>query len=122
MFLSVATTLIYIIILLLCPFLYNYLRSSIIRIARVFVSRLMITMNLVVVLAVFLFGQFSMTKANVVLIGNNVTLSFDDIEANFGEFLVFILIFNFGFFFSGFNFCLFAEKLWGRKGNWCLGY
>ncbi|ONI35758.1 hypothetical protein PRUPE_1G553100 [Prunus persica] len=83
MFLSIATTLIYIIILLLCPFLYNYLKSSIIRIARVFVSRLMITMNLVVVLVVFLFGQFSMTKANVVLIGNNVTLSFDDIEANF---------------------------------------
>lgn len=27
-----------------------------------------------------------MAAAKVVLIGNNITLSFDDIEANFGEF------------------------------------
>ncbi|KAF3445355.1 hypothetical protein FNV43_RR10531 [Rhamnella rubrinervis] len=39
--------------------------------------------NLVLVLFVFLFNGFSMAVANVVLIGNNVTLSFDDIEANF---------------------------------------
>ncbi|GMN51888.1 hypothetical protein TIFTF001_021037 [Ficus carica] len=41
-------------------------------------------MNSVVVLSlVFLLSRFSLTSANVVLIGNNVTLSFDDIEANF---------------------------------------
>lgn len=44
--------------------------------------------NLVLVLFVVLFNGFSMAVANVVLIGNNVTLSFDDIEANFGEFFV----------------------------------
>lgn len=42
------------------------------------------SMNSVVVLSlVFLLSRFSLTSANVVLIGNNVTLSFDDIEANF---------------------------------------
>nr|AUX16872.1 protease-associated RING/U-box zinc finger protein [Malus domestica] len=43
-------------------------------------------MNLAVVLvavAVVLFGRFCITKANVVLMGNNVTLSFDDKEATF---------------------------------------
>lgn len=44
------------------------------------------TANLALLLFVFLFNGFSMAVANVVLIGNNVTLSFDDIEANFGEF------------------------------------
>lgn len=29
-----------------------------------------------------------MGSANVVLIGHNVTLSFDDIEAHFGEFVI----------------------------------
>ncbi|XP_050159118.1 receptor homology region, transmembrane domain- and RING domain-containing protein 2-like isoform X1 [Malus sylvestris] len=46
----------------------------------------MSTMNLAVVLvavAVVLFGRFCITKANVVLMGNNVTLSFDDKEATF---------------------------------------
>ncbi|XP_009379478.2 receptor homology region, transmembrane domain- and RING domain-containing protein 2 isoform X2 [Pyrus x bretschneideri] len=46
----------------------------------------MSTMNLAVVLvavAVVLFGRFFITKANVVLMGNNVTLSFDDKEATF---------------------------------------
>ncbi|KAM1180984.1 hypothetical protein PS2_019676 [Malus domestica] len=49
-------------------------------------GRLMSTMNLAVVLvavAVVLFGRFCITDANVVLIGNNVTLSFDDLEASF---------------------------------------
>ncbi|XP_062025553.1 receptor homology region, transmembrane domain- and RING domain-containing protein 2-like [Rosa rugosa] len=41
------------------------------------------TMNLVVVLMVLLFGKFCMADANVVLIGNNVTLAFEDVEANF---------------------------------------
>ncbi|EXB57740.1 E3 ubiquitin-protein ligase [Morus notabilis] len=41
-------------------------------------------MNSVVVFSVmFLLSGFSLISANVVLIGNNVTLSFDDIEANF---------------------------------------
>jgi hypothetical protein len=31
-----------------------------------------------------LLAGFYMAEANVVLMGNNVTLSFDDIEANFG--------------------------------------
>lgn len=31
-----------------------------------------------------LLAGFYMAAANVVLMGNNVTLSFDDIEANFG--------------------------------------
>lgn len=44
------------------------------------------SMNLVVVLVVSLLSGFSKAVANVVLIGNNVTLSFDDIEANFGNF------------------------------------
>lgn len=40
-------------------------------------------------LVLFVLGGFSVAVANVVLIGNNVTLSFDDIEANFGEFFFF---------------------------------
>lgn len=35
----------------------------------------------------FLFLMASPAFANVVLLGRNVTLSFEDIEANFGEFL-----------------------------------
>lgn len=48
--------------------------------------------KLALVLFVFAFvlSGFSVAVANVVLIGNNVTLSFDDIEANFGEFFVFL--------------------------------
>jgi hypothetical protein len=38
-------------------------------------------------------------SGNVLLIGNNVTMAFDDIEANFGEFflslfLMFVLVFG----------------------------
>lgn len=44
------------------------------------------TMNLVLVLMVLLCGRICMADANVVLIGDNVTLSFEDIEASFGEF------------------------------------
>jgi len=40
-----------------------------------------------------------MAAAKVVLIGNNITLSFDDIEANFGEFFwVLFFAFEFGFY------------------------
>lgn len=43
-----------------------------------------------------LMGSFT-ACGNVVLIGNNVTLSFDDIEANFGEFTFdFSLLFSWG--------------------------
>ncbi|KAL6180492.1 hypothetical protein ACLB2K_047155 [Fragaria x ananassa] len=41
------------------------------------------TMNLVLVLMVLLCGRICMADANVVLIGDNVTLSFEDIEASF---------------------------------------
>ena len=43
------------------------------------------SMDSVVFLMVILISGVSMASANVVLIGNNVTLSFEDIEANFGE-------------------------------------
>ena len=38
----------------------------------------------VVLLLLCVFSGFCMAAANVMLIGNNVTLSFEDIEANFG--------------------------------------
>ena len=40
-----------------------------------------------------LMGSFA-AYGNVVLIGNNVTLSFDDIEANFGELLILLCCFG----------------------------
>uniref|UniRef100_A0A2P2J1Q4 Uncharacterized protein n=1 Tax=Rhizophora mucronata TaxID=61149 RepID=A0A2P2J1Q4_RHIMU len=46
-------------------------------------------------------ARFLVTSASVVLIGNNVLLSFDDVEANFGEPLslsVFLSFFCFLFF------------------------
>ena len=52
-------------------------------------------MKSVAVLFVCLLSAFCMTAANVVLIGNNVTLSFADIEANFGELFASISILNF---------------------------
>lgn len=65
----------------LCPFLYNHSDklSEIVG----FSFGLMGSMNLALVLMVLVFGRFCMADANVLLIGNNVTLSFDDIEANF---------------------------------------
>lgn len=45
-----------------------------------------------------LVGSFA-AYGNVVLIGNNVTLSFEDIEANFGEFSFDFLFFFFLIFF-----------------------
>ena len=44
------------------------------------------SMNLVLLFCAFLNLMASVAFANVVLIGNNVTLSFDDIQANFGQF------------------------------------
>lgn len=48
--------------------------------------------RIVVVVVVIFFLSLSaccsMTSASVVLIGSNVTLSFDDVEANFGEFFL----------------------------------
>lgn len=73
-------------------------------------------MKLAVVLvavAVVLFGKFCITKANVVLMGNNITLSFDDKEATFGEFLSFLLL----LFSSCFNLCLVARKISGNKSG-----
>ena len=50
------------------------------------------SMNLLLFWAVLnLFA--SVAIANVVLIGNNVNLSFDDIQANFGQFYLFCFYF-----------------------------
>lgn len=54
--------------------------------------------SVVVILLMCLLTCCLMTSANVVLIGNNVTKSFDDIEANFGQFFTFNLFFLFFFF------------------------
>ena len=53
----------------------------------------------VVVLLLSLLSCFLVASGNVLLIGNNVTMAFDDIEANFGEFflslsLMFVLVFG----------------------------
>ena len=44
----------------------------------------------VVVLLLSLLSCFLVASGNVLLIGNNVTMAFDDIEANFGEFFFFL--------------------------------
>lgn len=54
----------------------------------------------VVVLLLSLLSCCLVASGNVLLIGNNVTMAFDDIEANFGEFfslsrsLMFVLVFG----------------------------
>jgi E3 ubiquitin-protein ligase RNF13 len=53
----------------------------------------------VVVLFLSLLSCCLVASANVVLIGNNVTMAFNDIEANFGEFFfniffMFVLVFS----------------------------
>lgn len=65
-----------------------------------------------------LMGSFA-AYGNVVLIGNNVTLSFDDIEANFGEFffslffgVCFCMIFSFGRVFNSY-----FSKFWVKKSD-----
>lgn len=50
-------------------------------------GRLSLAFAFVIVLFDFIFFEFA--AANVVVIGKNVTLSFDDVEANFGEFFSF---------------------------------
>ena len=64
-------------------------------------------MNRVVVLLLWFLCLLSVcwiTSASVVLIGNNVTLSFNDIEANFGNLFFFKFIFSLFF--------LVLEKVW----------
>ena len=51
-------------------------------------STRMSVMSLVAFFFCLLFGCY-MATAKVVLIGSNVSLSFDDIEANFGEYFYF---------------------------------
>lgn len=54
--------------------------------------------NVVVLFYCLLSLVVRMGSANVVLIGHNVTLSFDDIEANFGEFVIdFTVLFGYYF-------------------------
>ena len=54
----------------------------------------------VVVLLLSLLSCCLVASANVVLIGNNVTMAFNDIEANFGEFFFLIFFFMFVLVFS----------------------